>query len=61
MQTCQPKTVSAKDAARLIGVGKTKFFQLVAEGKLRAVRLGLRKVYRVKDLEQFVNNLKPAR
>lgn len=41
------------DAARLLGIGKTKLFDLVRTGALPAVRLGGRTLILREDLEAF--------
>jgi len=41
------------EAARLLGIGKTKLFDLVRTGALPAVRLGGRTLIRRADLEMF--------
>lgn len=56
-----PLTLSAVKAAAYIGVGPTTFYKLKAMGKVRPVLLGGTKVYRRKDLDRYVDSLKPAR
>jgi excisionase family DNA binding protein len=51
-----------KEAARRLGVGHTRFYELVNEGRLRLVRLGERSVGVVEDeLNQFIAELPDAR
>jgi excisionase family DNA binding protein len=51
-----------KEAARRLGVGHTKFYELVNEGRLRLVRLGERSVGVTEDeLNRFVAALPDAR
>jgi len=51
-----------KEAARRLGVGHTKFYELVNEGRLRLVRLGERSVGVTEDeLNRFVDALPDAR
>jgi excisionase family DNA binding protein len=51
-----------KEAARRLGVGHTRFYELVNEGRLRLVRLGERSVGVVEDeLNQFITELPNAR
>ena len=51
-----PIVVSAKDAQRILAVGNSKFYQLVAEGKIRRIKIGRRSVFRLEDLHQFVDS-----
>jgi excisionase family DNA binding protein len=51
-----------KEAARRLGVGHTRFYELVNEGRLRLVRLGERCVgIREDELDQFIDALPNAR
>jgi excisionase family DNA binding protein len=51
-----------KEAARRLGVGHTRFYELVNEGRLRLVRLGERSVGVVEtELNQFIAELPDAR
>lgn len=49
-----PVALTTADAARSLGIGKTKLFELIAEGQLPAIRLGGRTLIRRDDLESFV-------
>jgi excisionase family DNA binding protein len=53
----EPLVLTAKDAMKLIGVGKTKFYQLVSERLVRGVMVGGRKMYRRADLVRYVERL----
>jgi excisionase family DNA binding protein len=51
-----------KEAARRLGVGHTRFYELVNEGRLRLVRLGERSVGVTEDeLNRFIDALPAAR
>jgi excisionase family DNA binding protein len=52
--------VSTAEAARRVGVGKTKFFELLKDDQIKAVRLGRRTLVPVAELERFAAML-PAR
>ncbi|QCI64578.1 helix-turn-helix domain-containing protein [Phreatobacter stygius] len=45
------------EAAGLIGIGKSKAWELIASGELRAVRIGGRTVVRRADLTAFLDEL----
>lgn len=51
-----PIVVSSKDAQRILAVGNSKFYQLVAEGKIRRIKIGRRSVFRLEDLHRFVDS-----
>jgi excisionase family DNA binding protein len=51
-----------KEAARRLGVGHTRFYELVNEGRLRLVRIGERSVGVIEDeLNRFIEELPDAR
>ncbi|WP_324827925.1 helix-turn-helix domain-containing protein [Qipengyuania zhejiangensis] len=39
-QLVEPICVRVNDAARMIGVGRTKLYELIANGELEAVKIG---------------------
>lgn len=49
-----PVALTTADAARSLGIGKTKLFELIANGQLPAIRLGGRTLISREDLESFV-------
>ena len=50
----EPLLLPAKDAFRLIGVGRDAGYRLVAEGRLRALRMGRRVLIPRSECEAFV-------
>ena len=50
----EPLLLPAKDAFRLIGVGRDAGYRLIAEGRLRALRLGRRVLIPRTECEAFV-------
>lgn len=50
-------TLTTAEAARALGIGKTKLFELIAKGDLPALRLGGRTLVRREDIEAFVAQL----
>lgn len=52
-----PIALTTAEAARSLGIGKTKLFQLIANGTLPAIRLGGRTLVRREDLEAFTAQL----
>jgi excisionase family DNA binding protein len=52
-----PIALGTADAARTLGIGKTKLFALIASGDLPAIRLGGKTLIRRVDLEAFADAL----
>lgn len=56
------KFIHVADAARRQGIGKTKLYELIAAGSLRAYKLGRRTLIDPHDLDEcFERNLTPLR
>jgi excisionase family DNA binding protein len=53
--------VSTREGARRIGVGKTKFFELLKDERIKAVRIGRRTLIPTVELDRFVAGLPPRR
>ena len=53
----QPLTVSVSDAARMIGLGKTRTWALIASGQLATVKIGRRTLVKVESLHALVNGI----
>lgn len=49
--------LSVVDAASLLGIGRTKVYELIATGELTAVSIGRARRVRASDLERFVEQL----
>lgn len=56
-RTIPPVSYSVEDAAKALGIGRTFVFQLIKEGKLKAVKLGRRTVIPVKECEALLSRL----
>lgn len=52
-----PAAFDAEDAAKYIGVGRTKLFELRDEGKIKTVEVGGRPKYLKKDLDKLLARL----
>jgi excisionase family DNA binding protein len=51
-----------REAARRLGVGHSRFYEIVNEGKIRLVRLGDRAVGVIEDeLDAYIDSLPAAR
>jgi len=51
----RPLAVSDTEGGAMIGVGRTKFRELVRLGEIRAVKIGRRLVVPVSELESYLN------
>lgn len=52
--TLNPLTIPIPEACRLIGIGRSKFYELVASGEIPAVRLGRRTLIPLDALRAFI-------
>jgi excisionase family DNA binding protein len=55
------RLLPAKVARELIGIGNTKFYELLGTGKIRAVKLGARTLIPESEIERFRRELPSAR
>jgi excisionase family DNA binding protein len=46
--------IPTKEAWQSLGIGRTRFFEILSEGHIQAVRLGRRTLVPVAELERFV-------
>lgn len=53
----RPIAVSPAEAARLAGIGRTKFYELIAANEIASVKLGSRRLIRVSEIEAFLDRL----
>ncbi|MBB3875549.1 helix-turn-helix domain-containing protein [Sphingomonas aquatilis] len=52
--TPRPLAVRVSDATRLTGIGKTKLFELIADGTLETTSIGRRRLILYRSLEQLI-------
>lgn len=45
---------SVKDAARTLGIGRTKLYELLADNELSSIRIGTRRLIHVESIERLV-------
>ena len=55
-----PITVRIKDACRMTGIGRSKLYLLIAEGKVETVKIGSMTLVRVASIEALLNGDKPS-
>lgn len=54
VRTVAPVSYSVEDAATALGLGRTFVFQLIKEGRLKAVKVGRRTLVPVREVEAFL-------
>jgi excisionase family DNA binding protein len=52
-----PLTVSVERAAAILGIGRSRVYELIADGTLESFKLGKRRLIRVAALERLVDQL----
>jgi excisionase family DNA binding protein len=60
MGQIEPVLVDTETARRMLGVGKTVLFRLLAENKLRRVKLGSKTLVPVQSIREFAASLQEA-
>jgi excisionase family DNA binding protein len=56
----EPVCVRVSTAMRLLGIGKTKLYELVATGDLETIRIGRRTLIMQASIDAFVARLREA-
>jgi excisionase family DNA binding protein len=56
-----PFALGIADVSRRTGIGRTTLFNLIRDGRLRAVKVGSRTLIRADDLADFLASLPDAR
>jgi excisionase family DNA binding protein len=46
--------VAPAEAARMLGLGKTRFYELLAANEIASIKLGTRRLIRIRDLEAWL-------
>ena len=57
----RPITVRISEACRMTGIGRSKFYELVAEGKIEIVKVGAMTLVPVVSLEAFIETSRERR
>lgn len=59
METAAPAKLllSAEEAARALGIGRTRMYELLRTGEVSSVKLGRSRRVRPEDLEEYVERL----
>ena len=56
----EPLSVSVRDAGKIIGLGKTKTFELIAAGSLESFKVGRKTLVRMSSIRRLVGEEAPA-
>jgi excisionase family DNA binding protein len=56
----QPEAVSVADAAKMIGLGLTKTYDLINAGALQSVKVGRRRLVRVASIRHLLGGDQPV-
>lgn len=56
----EPITISRADAMAMLGIGKTKLHELMADGSLATARLGRRRLIYLDSLKAFAERCRVA-
>ena len=56
MDNCNnpPLLVSINEAARIVGLGRSKFYTIIKQNELRLIKVGARSLVAMSDLQRFV-------
>lgn len=54
VSSARPLAVRVSDATRLTGIGKTKLFELIADGTLETTSIGRRRLILYRSLERLI-------
>lgn len=49
--------VAPAEAARMLGLGKTKLYELMAANEITSIKIGTRRLIRVSAIEAFLDRL----
>ncbi len=60
IETVEPLLVHIDDAARILGLGRSAFYVLVAQGRIEKVKVGRRSLVPLASLKAFTNSLSKA-
>ena len=53
--------VSVKEAAQIIGIGRTRLYELLNSGELPSIRIGFRRLIKIEALRDFLGRLENDR
>ena len=54
-RSLQPLAVRVKDACRIIGIGRSKLYELISAGEIKIIKVGAITLIPVANLERFLD------
>ena len=57
MSVISPLAVNPSTGAKLLGVSRSKFYELLSQGQLPLIKIGARSLVRVADIEKLLASL----
>jgi len=57
IEDTQTLAVSVAEAAKIVGLGRTKVYAAIADGTLPTVKIGRRRLVRIEALNQWLKDL----
>jgi excisionase family DNA binding protein len=58
MEQSIPRLLDVKTAARYLSISRAKLYQWMDAGKIKSCRIDSRRLLDIRDLDEFVDNLK---
>jgi excisionase family DNA binding protein len=52
----RPVTVRIRDACRLTGIGRSKLYELIAEGEIEVIKVGAITLIPMESLQKFIGH-----
>lgn len=52
----EPYLCSVTDAAKALGVGRTKLYEMIATGELRSMQIGTRRLVKVASIRSLIEH-----
>ena len=57
----EPLTVRIKEACRITGIGRSKLYELIAEGEIEIIKVGAMTLVSVEGLRAFIGKVRDER
>lgn len=58
MEATERRLLNAKKASQFLSVSRSKLYQWIKDGKIKSIKVDGRRLFDVKDLDEFVEKLK---
>lgn len=53
----EPCLCSVSDAARMLGIGRTKLYDMIAKGEIMSMQIGTRRLVKVASIQALIERL----